>query len=179
MSRCIRCPARCASGVFGALQRLGAETSAQTTVEAAFLLPTFLTLLLLALQPVCLLYTRAVMESAASETARLMVTSESASDESLEAFAQRRLVAVPNVSIFHQGGPLAWDIDFSKAADTGGDVSVEIKGTVKPLPVIGAFASFAGRTTDSGDVELAVNVSYKGRPSWLKGLYDSWVSGWN
>ena len=35
------------------------------------MLPTFLTLILLALQPVCLLYTRAVMESAAAETARL------------------------------------------------------------------------------------------------------------
>ena len=38
------------------------------------MLPTFLTLILLALQPVCLLYTRAVMESAAAETARLMAT---------------------------------------------------------------------------------------------------------
>ena len=50
------------------------EDRAQSTVEAAFLLLTFLTLILLALQPVCLLYTRAVMESAAAETARLMTT---------------------------------------------------------------------------------------------------------
>ncbi len=64
------------------------------------MLPTFLTLILLALQPVCLLYTRAVMESAAAETARLMTTT-TAEDDDLEEFTRRRLAAVPNVSIFH------------------------------------------------------------------------------
>ena len=63
------------------------------------MLPTFLTLILLALQPVCLLYTRAVMESAAAETARLMTTT-TAEDDDLKEFARRRLAAVPNVSIF-------------------------------------------------------------------------------
>ena len=61
------------------------EDRAQSTVEAAFLLPTFLTLILLALQPVCLLYTRAVMESAAAETARLMTTT-TAEDDDLKEF---------------------------------------------------------------------------------------------
>lgn len=69
------------------------------------MLPTFLALILLALQPVCLLYTRAVMESAAAETARLMTTT-TAEDDDLKEFARRRLAAVPNVSIFHAGGPL-------------------------------------------------------------------------
>ena len=67
------------------------------------MLPTFLTLILLALQPVCLLYTRAVMESAAAETARLMTTT-TAEDDDLKEFTRRRLAAVPNVSIFHAGG---------------------------------------------------------------------------
>ena len=40
------------------------ECKAQATVEAALLLPSFLFVLLLALQPVCMLYTRAVMEGA-------------------------------------------------------------------------------------------------------------------
>ena len=65
------------------------EDRAQSTVEAAFLLPTFLTLILLALQPVCLLYTRAVMESAAAETARLMTTT-TAEDDDLKEFTRRR-----------------------------------------------------------------------------------------
>ena len=74
------------------------EDRAQSTVEAAFLLPTFLTLILLALQPVCLLYTRAVMESAAAETARLMTTTTVEDDDDLKEFTRRRLAAVPNVS---------------------------------------------------------------------------------
>ena len=56
------------------------------------MLPTFLTLILLALQPVCLLYTRAVMESAAAETARLMTTT-TAEDDDLKEFTRRRLAA--------------------------------------------------------------------------------------
>ncbi len=67
------------------------------------MLPTFLTLILLALQPVCLLYTRAVMESAAAETARLMTTT-TAEDDDLKEFTRRRLAAVPNVSIFMPAG---------------------------------------------------------------------------
>ena len=57
-------------GLAAALRREGA----QATVEAAFLIPCLLTLMLLALQPVCLLYTVAVMESAAAETARVAAT---------------------------------------------------------------------------------------------------------
>ena len=115
---------------------LAREEQAQATVEAAALLPAFLTLLLLALQPVCLLYTRAVMESAAAETARLMVTTEGDVDESIEAFALRRLAAVPNVSLFHAGGPLSWDISCSPVGEESGEVSVSIVGFVRPLPVL-------------------------------------------
>ena len=81
------------------------EDRAQSTVEAAFLLPTFLTLVLLALQPVCLLYTRAVMESAAAETARLMTTTTVGDDEDIKEFARRRLAAVPDVRFFMPAGP--------------------------------------------------------------------------
>ncbi|MFR3877317.1 MAG: pilus assembly protein [Collinsella sp.] len=102
------------------------------------MLPTFLTLILLALQPVCLLYTRAVMESAAAETARLMTTT-TAEDDDLKEFTRRRLAAVPNVSIFHAGGPLSWDIELGRAG-AGGVSAVSVSGKVKPLPVIGAFA---------------------------------------
>ena len=94
------------------------------------MLPTFLTLILLALQPVCLLYTRAVMESAAAETARLMTTT-TAEDDDLKEFTLRRLAAVPNVSIFHAGGPLSWDVELSRA-DAGGVSSVSVSGEVKP-----------------------------------------------
>ena len=153
------------------------EDRAQSTVEAAFLLPTFLTLILLALQPVCLLYTRAVMESAAAETARLMTTT-TAEDDDLKEFTRRRLAAVPNVSIFHAGGPLSWDIELGRA-DAGGVSSVSVVGEVKPLPVIGAFAQAMGSAGAGGYIELKVDVSYRSRPEWLEGDYDSWIAAWD
>lgn len=154
------------------------EDRAQSTVEAAFLLPTFLTLILLALQPVCLLYTRAVMESAAAETARLMTTTTVEDDDDLKEFTRRRLAAVPNVSIFHAGGPLSWDIELGRAG-AGGVSSVSVSGEVKPLPVIGAFAQAMGGAAEGGYVELKVDVSYQSRPEWLEGDYDSWIATWD
>lgn len=153
------------------------EVSAQSTVEAAFLLPVFLMFLLLALQPVCLLYTSAVMESAAAETARLMVTAEG-EDAAYESFALRRLRAVPDVSIFHAGGPLAWDIELTRASATGGEVGVAIEGYVKPLPILGAFVGAFGETNAQGDVRLRVEVAFEGRPEWLEGDYASWIAQW-
>lgn len=154
------------------------SSCAQATVEAAFLLPVFLLLLLLALQPVCLLYTRAVMESAAAETARLMVTAPSDGEDAYRAFALRRLAAVPDVSIFHAGGPQAWDVSCTRASDTGGKVSVTIEGHVRPLPVLGAFARGFGEVNAHGDVRMRVEASYEGRPSWLEGDYASWIDSW-
>lgn len=153
------------------------ERVAQATVEGALVFPALLTLLLLALQPVCLLYTRSVMESAASETARLMV-SGSDEVEVYERFAYRRLAAVPDLAIFHAGGPRSWDIECVPALSTGGSVEVAIVGHVTPLPVIGAFARAFGERGDHGDVRMEVRVAYEGRPSWVEGDYADWISVW-
>lgn len=154
------------------------EHRAQATVEAALVFPVFLTLLLLALQPVCLLYTRAVMESAAAQTARLMVSGEG--DAQLyRSFALRRLAAVPDLEIFHAGGSRAWDVECISARDTGGVVEVSISGHVRPLPVVGAFARAFGTENAHGDVLLEVRVAYEGRPSWLEGSYEDWISAWD
>lgn len=155
------------------------EDGAQATVEAAVLLPSFLLVMLLALQPVCLLYTRAVMEAAAAETARLMVTGSLDGEEAYRAFALRRLAAVPDVSIFHAGGPFAWEIDFEAAEDTGGAVMVGIEGAVEPLPVLGVFAGAPGEVNALGDVVLRVEVRYEGVPTWLEGSYETWVATWD
>ena len=163
----------------GRLRAALLEERAQSTVEAAFLLPTFLTLLLLTCQPVCLLYTHAVMESAAAETARLMITAEEEEDEdAYEAFALRRLAAVPDLDIFHEGGPLSWDIELGMASENDGAVSVKIEGSVSPLPVLGVFVEAFGQTDEEGDVVLEVEVAYEGRPDWLEGDYDSWIEVW-
>ena len=162
--------------MMGALAR---EDRAQATVEAALLLPAFLTVLLLALQPLCMLHTRSVMEAAASETARLMITAGDETQDGCEAFALRRLAAVPDLSIFHAGGSQAWDIELS-ASDAGeGRVSVAISGAVTPLPVLGAFAGALGETNGWGAVEMRVEVSYAGRPEWLEGDYEAWIARWD
>lgn len=155
------------------------ECKGQVTVEAALLLPSFLFVLLLALQPVCLLYTRAVMEGAAAETARLMVTGSDGNAEAYRAFTLRRLAAVPDLALFHEGGPLSWDIELFAASSGAGKVRVEIEGAVKPLPVLGAFAGLWGERNGRGDVLVRVEVSYEGRPSWLEGSYETWIASWS
>ncbi len=52
-------------------------------------------------------------------------------------------------------------------------------GSVRPLPVIGAFARAFGSEDGDGDVLLRVDVAYGGRPEWLEGDYEAWVSAWN
>ena len=156
-----------------------AEGRAQATVEAALLIPSFLLLLLLMLQPVCLLYTRSIMESAAAETARLMTTATLEGDEAYRAFALRRLSAIPDLAIFHAGGSQSWEIECGRAADTGGTVRVSIEGYVRPLPILGAFAGAMGEVNGYGDVQMRVDVSYEGRPEWLEGEYAEWVEMWD
>lgn len=169
----------CSTSCCISARRTVREERAQATVEAAVLLPVLLTLLLLALQPACVLYTRAVMESAAAETARLMVTAEGETDEGIRAFALRRLTAVPDVSIFHAGGPLSWDVELTSASEAEGKVAVSITGAVTPLPVIGAFARTFGATNAQGDVEISVTARYAGRARWLEGTYETWTERWN
>ena len=159
------------------LERALAEERAQATVEAAILLPGFLILLLVCLQPVCLLYTRSIMESAAASTARLMITAGEEGDDAHRAFALRRLGAIPNVAIFHAGGPLSWEIELAHGGEEGA-VRVSITGFIRPLPVIGVFAEAFGNRNAQGDVEMSVEVAYEGRPEWLEGSYETWIAEW-
>ena len=62
-------------------------------------------------------------------------------------------------------------------SSSGGSVSVA--GEVKPLPVIGAFVQAMGSAGEGGYVELKVDVSYRSRPEWLEGDYDSWIAAWD
>ena len=83
--------------------------SGQSTVEAALLIPVTLTVVALLVQPACVLYTRSVMSATAHELARVVSTGRGSADEVRE-YALRRLAAVPEVPLFHEGGPDAWEV---------------------------------------------------------------------
>lgn len=147
----------------------------QMSVEAALLLPVVLTLLALLVQPICVLYTRTVMASTAGELARLAVTSR-ASEADLRSFALRRLAAVPDLSIFHEGGPADWELEVT-GPDEGGSVLVALEGRVRPLPLLGALVAALGT---GGDGTVLVRVETRGdlRADWIGGDYDDWVGMW-
>ena len=153
------------------------EERAQSSVEAAFIIPCLMTLMLLALQPACILYTTAVMESAASETARVAATRSGSGDGGCEAFAMRRLAAVPDAGIFHAGGTQAWEVEVDGGQGSS-DVRVSITGSVEPLPVIGAFVGLFGERDGHGNVRLSVEVTRASRPGWVEGGYDEWIGMW-
>jgi hypothetical protein len=157
-----------------------ASSEGQASIEAAMLLPTMALLIALLVQPVCILYTRCVMQSAAAEGCRLMMTA-SQTDESVSggytAYVLRRLRAVPNVSIFHEGGDGGWQIEL-QGSSSDHRASVHIVGTVKPLPLLGVIPSALGQVNEAGDVVLDVSVQQTTRPGWLEGGYDDWSSIW-
>lgn len=148
--------------------------SGQMSVEAALLLPVVLALVALLAQPACVLYTRCVMASTAGELARLALTSRSSEDE-LRAFALRRLRAVPDLAIFHEGGPADWEIEVT--GPTGGRVTVVLEGGVRPLPLTGVLVATLG-TSHDGMVDLRVETTGSLRADWIEGGYGDWVEMW-
>lgn len=143
------------------------------------LLPTIMLLLALLVQPVCLLYTRAVMQSAAADTARVLATrrvGDGGDDEACEAYCRRRLAAVPEVGCFHDGGPSDWEVSVT-GAEGSSEVSVEVVGHLRPLPLLGVLARAFGES--EGDrVVLRVREDEVVRAEWLEGSYGDWVSIW-
>lgn len=149
--------------------------SGQMTVEAACLLPTVLLLLGMLLQPACLLYTRSIMTGTAGELTRLIATS-GASDEEVEEYALRRLAAVPDVSLFHEGGSEDWEIEF-EGPNEEGLVWVQISCHVEPIPLLGVLTTALGEVED-GCVLVSVEVEESVRSSWVGGSYEEWIEIW-
>lgn len=160
--------------------KLICTTRAQSSVEAALLIPVFFTILLLALQPVCVFYTRSVMESAASGAARVLMTWDQSfepADVGVKAYILRRLQAVPAISIFHDGGQADWEIEL-EGDETSKTVQVKIAGRVRPLPVLGAFVGFMGSEQEDGSIRVEVELTVNNGPSWREGTYEDWISFW-
>lgn len=154
--------------------RRGLGDRGQSSVEAALLLPTVLLLLALLVQPVCLLYTRCVMEGAAAETARLVATAREGLD--VRPFVLRRLAAVPEVSVFHVGGQDDWEVE-TEGPDARGHVTVRLAGHARPLPLFEGICELLGESDEKGLV-LRVCVTASSRPGWLEGGYGDWTCLW-
>lgn len=158
---------------------LSSERAGQASVEAALFLPVLMLLLALLLQPAFALYTRCVMEQAASEGLRAVATSgasAASSQDACAAYVRRRLRAVPDVPAFHVGGEDGWQIECVGSSSMG-QASVRVAGRLRPLPLVGLLGTVFGEVKD-GEVVLRVEVSENTRPDWLGGDYGGWISIW-
>ncbi|MBQ9059055.1 MAG: pilus assembly protein [Atopobiaceae bacterium] len=143
------------------------------------MLPIFMLLLAMLLQPVCLLYTRSVMESAAAEGLRVLTTaqsSESSTHAACERYVLRRLDWIPKLPLFHVGGSADWAIEL-EGGQTENHARISISGHVRQLPLMNAVLSSWIAHDDRGLV-LSVEVQREVRPQWLEGDYASWQKVW-
>lgn len=163
------------------------DQSGQATVEAAFLIPILFVLLLLLIQPGILLYNRIVMQSAASETCRLLATKSDeagTSAEACEAFAKRRLGAVPSQDNFHiHHGGCSWEITLV-GDENSSVVEVTIKNRVKFLPLFDLAGSVLRFYDDSGSYTQTVTCSMPTQAAWVSGNDlglnpNAWVEHWS
>lgn len=161
--------------------RFRCDEQGQGTVEAAFVLPVLMGLVLLLVQPGIISYDRMVMASAASEACRLLVTSTDdfgMAAESSEAFVRHRLSAVPAQDYFHDHSHgCSWEISLSGNEDSS-EVSVEITNRMKPLPLV-AFGMAAFKALDgNGDIAVSVRASANAQPEWVAKSVDADASSW-
>lgn len=144
----------------------------QSSIEAALLLPTLLIIIALLVEPICLLYTKSIMNAACSEGLRVAATSSDT--QLIESYIRRRLKAVPEVPLFHIGGEHDWSIDIDCNSKTA---KIDLKGHASPLPPIGWCLSLIGQTDGRGIV-LQSSLSMQTRPEWIEGSYDDWITFW-
>jgi hypothetical protein len=158
----------------------------QGTVEAAVLIPTIFLLLLLLCQPAILLYNRVIMENAASEGCRLLVTKTQQggySEDKYEGYIKRRLAAIPPLDIFHvRGEAQSWEI-VQEGNEQSAVVSVRIVNKLKPLPLLGWGAGLLGMCDERGYLTQEVVSRGMTQPEWVfesgAGSPQDWVRQWN
>lgn len=143
------------------------DESGQATVEAAFLLPVLLGLVLLLLQPGILLYDRMVMQHAAAAGCRVLATQPSGDPAGVcRDYVLRRLGAVPPLDCFHvHGGGCSWEVELA-GGESSDTVQVSVSNKVKPLPLVGFSAALLGVVDGSGALTMEVSASQSIQPGW-------------
>ena len=154
------------------------------------MLPILFLLVLMLVQPAILLYDRVVMEDAAVEGCRLLVTySDTAGSLSggrvtvtgdggaAEDYVRRRLGMIPQTSIFHvHDGGCSYRITLD--GDEGSEtVSVTIENDVRLLPLLGQAASALGYA-DGGIYHQKVTAELPAKPRWAQGDPGDWDDIW-
>lgn len=158
----------------------------QTTVEAAYLIPVLLLLILLLTQPIILLYNRMVMDNAAAEGCRLLATATAQgaySTAKYEGYIKRRLASIPPVDIFHvHNSGCSWEITL-EGDESSSEVSVHIINRVKPLPLLGWGADFLGMTDANNNLVQETRVTMPTQPAWVAesggNTPDDWVHAYD
>lgn len=157
------------------------QTKGQTTVEAAFLIPVLLVLILLLVQPAILLYNRMLMENAAAEGCRLLVTAHAQgaySQEKYEGYVKRRLASIPPSDIFHvHASGCSYEIILD-GDESSVEVSVSIANRLKPLPLLGWGARLLGLTDSEGCLMQEVKVTMPTQPGWVASAGGNDPEGW-
>lgn len=155
----------------GCWTRKGYFLSGQTTIEAAISLPVLFMLVLFLVQPAIILYDRMVMNAAACEACRVLMTYSSVSgltEEILHEQVVRHLGSVPAHELFHvRTEEGSWDVLF-EGSERSSSVRVVIYNKVKLLPLIDAF-SRAVRIADSeGYYSFEVEYVLRSQPEWIE-----------
>ncbi len=142
-------------------------------------------LLLMLIQPGIILYDRLVMQQAAAEACRVLISSDGSQEDMrlCEDYVRRRLSAVPQHDCFHvHAGSCSWDIRLVGSSASSG-VSASISNEVKPLPLFDAAAALLGAVNERGNLEVQVQVDMEAQPAWFAnaGLGSggaSWAGAW-
>lgn len=156
----------------------------QASVEAAFMLPVLLVLLLILLQPGIILYDRIVMNDACMQTARFLSTSNSASAQaSVEQFAKNRLGAIPEQKCFHVHSPTCSYEIATQGNEASSTVEVSITNYIEPLPLFNTAANFLGMLDDEGRFKIVVTQTASVQPSWVQNSEsgtnpEKWAGAW-
>lgn len=140
------------------------QVRGQATVEAAIVLPIVMTMILMLVQPAIFLYDLIVMNSAATETVRLLATNSGSSDN-VDDYVRRRLSAIPQVDSFHiHGSECSYEIETWQA---DGDVcGVSIKNEFKPLPLLDVGLRAMNCLNSRGNVLIEVKKEMRMQPEW-------------
>lgn len=155
--------------------KLAREQRGQASIEAALVLPVVCFLLALLVQPICVFYTRSVMQDAAQQACRILATKGSVTSfDEVSAYVMRRLNAIPNVSLFRNSEEDAIQVSFDGTDAL--QAAVEIKVALTPLPLLGAIV----QPFCNSDQGCVVNVcaQQQVRPSWIEGDYHDWIQAW-